>query len=106
MEWTRVREGYTLKSGAFGIPVPEELEIDLPPGDALVIVPCVGFADNGHRIGHGAGYYDRFLAAHEGRKIGIAFEAQRVPDFEVEPHDVRMDVIVTEVASYRIGEVG
>lgn len=106
MEWTRVREGYTLKSGALGIPVLEELEIDSPPGDALVIVPCVGFADNGHRIGHGAGYYDRFLAEHAGLKIGIAFEAQRVPNFEVETHDVPMNAFVTEAALYRIGKVG
>ena len=102
MAWSRLSRPFTLKNGPYGIPVPAILDMTPPPPEAPVIIPCIAFAENGHRIGHGAGFYDRFLAKHDGLKIALAFEVQLVPDFETDEHDIPMDVVVTESALYNI----
>jgi 5-formyltetrahydrofolate cyclo-ligase len=68
---------------------PEEVKI--------VIVPILAFDRRGHRLGYGAGYYDRFLSAHPHLiKIGLAFSCQEVAEVPAEQNDVRMDVVITE----------
>ena len=72
-----------------------------PEGPVIVpdylLVPLLAFDRAGHRLGYGAGYYDRTLAALPGRrKIGCAFAAQEVPEVPAGPHDVAMDAIATE----------
>lgn len=62
--------------------------------DAAVI-PLVAF-DGLKRVGHGGGYYDRFLATHECLKIGVAFDCQSVSGLTVEDFDIPMDILVTE----------
>lgn len=104
LDWSELKKEDTLKKGPLGIPIPETLRPLTPPTDAPVIVPCVGFSENGHRIGHGAGYYDRFLAKHTGFKIAIAFEAQLVPPFKHESHDIPMDAILTESTQYILND--
>ena len=49
-----------------------------------------------HRLGYGAGFYDRFLAQIQAPKVGLAFEMQRVNGWPIEPHDVPLDFVVTE----------
>ena len=44
----------------------------------IIVVPMVGFDEQCHRLGHGAGYYDRYLANISAIKIGVAFESQKV----------------------------
>lgn len=83
--------------GLLGVPVPTS-------GNAvyveLLLVPCLGFSIRSdgvlHRLGYGGGYYDRTLAARRCKTIGIAYEAMRSEHFEVGPHDVPLDHIVTE----------
>lgn len=104
MEWTEYREDDILKSGPLGIPVPETLRKTTPPAEAPVIVPCLAVSPNGHRIGHGAGYYDRFLATHPGPKITIALDFQLIPPFQPDPHDIPMDAIITESTMYFLDE--
>jgi 5-formyltetrahydrofolate cyclo-ligase len=72
--------------------VPEELD--------LLIVPGVAFDRLGGRLGHGHGFYDRLLRGVRPQvpKIGLAFECQIVTAVPMEPHDVRLDVVVTEKA--------
>ena len=65
------------------------------------VVPVVGFDRAGTRLGYGKGHYDRTIAAlrARGRRpplIGIAFSVQEVDTIPHEPHDVRLDLIVTE----------
>lgn len=70
------------------------------PSDAydVIVVPMVGFDDGLNRLGRGGGWYDRFLGTQErALKIGFAFEIQRFTNLPIEPHDIRMDMIVTEV---------
>ncbi|MCE9657435.1 MAG: 5-formyltetrahydrofolate cyclo-ligase [Burkholderiales bacterium] len=65
----------------------------------VVVVPCVGFTDAGHRLGYGGGYYDRWLAAHpEATTVGVAWSSGRIDPstFAAEPHDIPLALIVTE----------
>ena len=64
----------------------------------MIIVPGVAFTERGIRLGRGAGFYDRFLAAVPANvpKIGLAFDAQLVPDLPEGPFDVRMDFVISE----------
>ena len=90
---------------AYGIlePVMENSKI-LEPGDIdLVIVPCVAFDDYGNRCGHGAGYYDRFMACMSPESlIMVAFEAQRSEKLITEETDIPIRTIVTETGIARI----
>jgi 5-formyltetrahydrofolate cyclo-ligase len=90
---------YALVPGGFGTMVPAEDAPLLDPD--LIIVPVVGFDRAGTRLGYGKGHYDRTIAAlrARGRRpplIGIAFAVQEVDTIPHEPHDVRLDLIVTE----------
>jgi 5-formyltetrahydrofolate cyclo-ligase len=95
----RHEPGDLLVPGGFGTMVPPEAA---PPVDPdVVIVPLVGFDRTGTRLGYGKGHYDRTIAALRARGlsptlIGVAFSRQEVDTIPHEPHDVRLDVIVTE----------
>jgi len=64
----------------------------------LVVVPGLGFTADGHRIGRGMGFYDRFLATPEfvGLSCGLAFEEQVCPMLPVLDHDVPLSMLVTD----------
>lgn len=88
-----------LSAGALGILEPTKLENRVDPEELdLVIVPGVAFDRKGHRLGFGAGYYDRFLPKLRPgvKKIAVAFEVQLVDSVPAEEHDIRMDAILTE----------
>ena len=89
-----------LASGAYGIREPkEELSYIVDPKEIdLIIVPCVGFDDHGGRVGHGAGYYDRYIPKlrPDAEMVLVAFEAQRLPDIAMEPTDHKIDCCITE----------
>lgn len=68
---------------------------------ALMLVPLAAFDGRGHRIGYGAGYYDRAIArliehGLRPKLIGIAFDCQRVEAVPDEAHDVALDAVLTE----------
>lgn len=82
--------------GAYDIPAP-------PPGaprvsPRVVLVPCVGVDLNRYRLGYGGGYYDRTLARLSPRPVvvGVAFDCGRVKNLAPQPHDIRMDLVITE----------
>ncbi len=90
--------GDAFNVGAFGIKEPDIMRsVEVPPQEIdLVICPCVGFSGN-RRLGHGKGYYDRFLPRCENANlIAAAFEAQRISELPSEPFDIPMHEIVTE----------
>ncbi len=65
----------------------------------VVLVPCVGFTAQGHRLGYGGGYFDRWLALHPGvAAIGVAWAVGRVDvaAFDPQPHDVTLTLMLTE----------
>ena len=93
--------GDELARGAFGIrePLAEATEITADEFD-LAIVPCVACSKDGRRIGHGAGYYDRFLSASGFNKISLCFEKLLTEDIPLEETDIYMDGVATEDAIY------
>ncbi len=67
----------------------------------MIVVPGLAFDHHGARLGQGGGHYDRLLArlramAHPGLVVGLAYAAQIIPAVPSEPHDQRVDLIVTE----------
>lgn len=70
----------------------------------LVIVPALAFDRSGHRLGRGGGFYDRFLARPEleAKTIGLAFAEQIVPNVPIQPLDLPVDVVVTDVDIFRV----
>ncbi len=89
-----------LVPSTFGIlePLPELRKILPASATRLVVVPGVVFDLHGHRIGQGAGYYDRFLESLSRYviKIGLSFELQIVEELPKEDHDMKLDKIITE----------
>jgi 5-formyltetrahydrofolate cyclo-ligase len=86
--------------GKFDIlsPDPDRLRIIPPEEIDAVLVPCVGFDETGNRLGHGGGYYDRYLPrCPHATKILVAFKAQRLDTVCAGESDVAMDFIVTEL---------
>ena len=63
---------------------------------AVWLVPGLAFDRRGVRLGRGAGYYDRLLANGDGLKIGLAHDFQVIDSVPSSPHDIRMDLIVTD----------
>ncbi len=91
--------GVPLVDMGFGTEGPAEHAEVLAP--SVMLVPLAAFDSRGHRIGYGAGYYDRAIArltanGHAPRLIGIAFDCQQVPNVPDEPHDVIIPEILTE----------
>ncbi len=86
-----------LKEDSMGVMGPPH-EADLLEPDIL-IVPVVAFDDAGHRLGYGKGYYDVTLETLRSRRsilaVGIAYAAQRVPALPHEPHDQKLDWVLT-----------
>ena len=68
----------------------------------LVMVPGVGFARDGARMGNGQGYYDRLLnqVRPDAPLIALAYECQMFPELAVGLHDIYMDKVITEQAVY------
>ena len=67
----------------------------------ILLVPLAAFDDRGHRIGYGAGHYDRAIArlidaGRAPRLIGIAFNCQEVDRVPDEGHDVVLSEVLTE----------
>jgi len=93
--------------GAYGIrtPVLARSQVLTPDQLDLVLVPCTAFDAACRRVGMGKGYYDRYLPrCTRAVKLGIAFEAQRVPRAAADAHDQRLDAFVTEEHIYGIDE--
>ncbi|VDK42280.1 unnamed protein product, partial [Anisakis simplex] len=71
-----------------------------------VIVPGVAFTIHGHRLGHGKGYYDRFIAEHEQKcgltplSVALSLNYQIVKQLQTTQQDARIDIIVTPTNEY------
>jgi 5-formyltetrahydrofolate cyclo-ligase len=87
-----------LAPDAFGIPSPTAEAEELHPD--FVIAPTMAFDRTGARLGQGAGHYDRTLAnLRAGGRVfvlGLAYAGQEVARVPAEPHDQRLDAILTE----------
>ena len=86
---TKVSKGYA------GIPEPLA---DGPVADdetALVLMPGLAFDPQGHRIGYGGGFYDKFLAAEPNHPtLALCYEFQLLPELDTEEHDIPVDTVL------------
>lgn len=88
--------------GGFGTLVPEPQQPQVTP--SILLVPLAAFDRRGYRIGYGKGYYDRALTELGAvTAIGLAYGAQEIAAVPDEPHDRKLDWIVTERETIRCG---
>lgn len=85
-----------LELGAFHIEEPVGNDTVDPSGLELIIVPAVAFDRTGNRLGRGKGFYDRLLSGTSATKIGVGYEFQLLDEIPAEPHDVKMDMVITQ----------
>ena len=90
---------------------PAMLGIPAPPYDApvmssdefdLIIVPALTYDSKGYRLGYGGGYYDRYLRAIPAFTLGIARERLIRDELPIEPHDVPVKCLITELRTETI----
>lgn len=91
-----------LELGAFHIEEPTGNNTIDPEEIELIVVPAVAYDRYGNRLGRGKGFYDRLLASTKATKVGVGYEFQLVENIPVEPHDVKMDIIITQNSIFRI----
>jgi 5-formyltetrahydrofolate cyclo-ligase len=94
LEFHLVPDGEVLAPGHYGIPEPMAHWPPVTP--VLLLVPLLAFDPRGHRLGYGGGFYDRTLEALNVPAIGIGYAGQEVASIPAEPHDRRLDGILTE----------
>ena len=101
VEFWRWQPGAAMTKGIWDIPIPKERAVLMP--DA-VLVPLAGFDPCGFRLGYGGGYFDRTLAAARPRPyaIGLGYEDSLLPTIFPQPHDIPMDLIVTDRGIHRV----
>lgn len=97
MEAVRIDSVEILQPGKYGIlepscgqVAPSEMLFD------LAIVPCVSASLSGKRLGHGAGYYDRFLGEYKCVSVCLCYSRLIREDIPVESTDILMDYVVTD----------
>jgi len=92
--WT---PGEAMDKDLTGIAVPADLRfVARPPA---LLVPCLGFDEDGYRLGYGGGFYDRTLAGDvRPATLGVAY-ARQAAVFDVDTHDLPLDLIVTEATN-------
>ena len=87
-------ENVTFAEGDFHIPEPQSHPYT--GNFDLIVVPGMAFDADGHRLGRGRGYYDRFLSLHPKiYTIGLCLDFQLLPEVPSEPHDRIIDEIIT-----------
>ncbi|WOO41239.1 5-formyltetrahydrofolate cyclo-ligase [Rubellicoccus peritrichatus] len=97
MEFREIASWDDLAPNKFGIPEPIAAQpVASPQNIDLMLIPGIAFSHEGHRLGLGAGYYDRFLRNTNGLKWGIAYDFQIVDQVPVEEHDHALDRIISD----------
>ena len=84
-----------VEKGYCGIPEPVD---DEPVGDdptALVLMPGLAFDEEGHRIGYGGGFYDKFLMQEpEHPTLALCYDFQMLPELHTEEFDIPVDRVI------------
>ena len=97
MEMLPVGDLEDMEPDCVGIPAPKPVPGGRPaPEPDLIIVPCVAAAPDGIRLGHGAGFYDRFLAEHLGRTVCLCFRALQRANLPAEETDIPVELVITD----------
>ena len=106
LAWIRLEPGFgdDWAADTMGMPIPARGEQAALGEVDAVLVPAAAVDRDGGRLGWGKGYYDRFLSTLgcETTVVAVVFDADIVSDIPVEPHDIGVDVIVTERDVYAV----
>lgn len=102
VEFWRWEPDAPMRVGFWNIPVPADRRLVVPD---VSLIPLVGFDAARYRLGYGGGYYDRTRAAAAARplRVGIGYAAAELATIHPQPHDIPMDLIVTEEWTRRAG---
>lgn len=104
MEFVYLQSVDECSAGYMGIPEPEEALIKTDPDriarekDVLILMPGLAFDLHMNRIGYGGGFYDKYLDSHPDTvftKVALCFDFQLFETIPTEPHDEKMDLIIT-----------
>ncbi len=82
--------------GSFGIREPKEGKAAVPEEIQLAVLPCVAASPDGRRLGHGGGYYDRFLAKTACPKAVLCFSRLLTEDIPMDVYDVKADKVIAD----------
>lgn len=87
-----------LALGAFHIEEPQGDDLADIGDIELMVIPAVAYDRRGNRVGRGKGYYDRLLHGTAATKVGVGYDFQLLEDDDIdaEPHDVAVDIVITE----------
>lgn len=97
-----------LSPGAYGIPEPSNDVLD-SVNQGFMLLPGLAFDRQGHRLGYGGGYYDKYLCEHNRFvKVAAAYSFQLVEEVKCESQDIPVDIVATEeevvVCNEKLGE--
>ena len=97
MKFLWINNLYDIAPGAYNIPEPIA---DGPEADddfALILMPGLAFDPEGHRLGYGGGFYDRYLANHHHHKlVALCYGFQMFDHLETEAHDIPVDLVIAD----------
>lgn len=100
MEARRYLGRARLVPNAYGIPEPDVACPLMAKEDlSLILVPGLCFDKRGFRLGHGGGYYDRYLGSFDGLTVGLCRDKLLFPVIPAEKHDLPVDLLLTETQS-------
>lgn len=103
MEVCRIDGLEGLETGAYGILEPVRgAPVLLPEELGFAVVPCLSCSSTGRRLGYGGGYYDRYLLKTKAFKAVVCRAGSMREDIPVEAHDLRMDIVVSELGVWRV----
>ncbi|MGI9085596.1 MAG: 5-formyltetrahydrofolate cyclo-ligase [Aeromicrobium sp.] len=105
LEWVVFDPAAPLRLSSIGVPEPDHsphLGSDALEVAALVIVPALAVDHAGHRLGRGAGYYDRALKSAGAPVCAVVHAAELLESVPHEPHDVSVQMAVTEDGIFRV----
>ena len=104
LDWVRYEPDAPLTRSPLGVPEPDgpRLGADALAGAGLVIAPALAVDHAGWRLGRGAGYFDRALAHARGPICALVHADELVPVVPHEPHDVPVQLVVTEAGIFRV----
>lgn len=91
-----------LELGSFHIEEPQGSDSVNADELELIVVPAVAYDRKGMRLGRGKGFYDRFLATTHATKVGVGYDFQLFDELPSEPHDVPMDIVITQRTTIRV----
>lgn len=95
MKFHYMKDLSRVETGYAGIPEPMGDEPVAEDLNALVLMPGLAFDKEGHRIGYGGGFYDKFLANEPGHPtVALCYDFQVLPQLETEEFDVPVDMVI------------